>query len=110
MLHLSANRYARALLANNGASWISPAKIESYVGAVYAACDDLDRAEDGIISNVEACLEETEDFRLTTSDNPIRCDSGADTSDRCLSDAQIEALNVWIPPMILASVSLQMMS
>ena len=98
MLHLSANRYARALLANNGASWISPAKIESYVGAVYAACDDLDRAEDGIISNVEACLEETEDFRLTTSDNPIRCDSGADTSDRCLSDAQIEALNVLDTP------------
>jgi len=92
MLHLSANRYARALLANNGAS------CESYVGAVYAACDDLDRAEDGIISNVEACLEETEDFRLTTSDNPIRCDSGADTSDRCLSDAQIEALNVLDTP------------
>ena len=98
MLHLSANRYARALLANNGDSWISPAKIESYVGAVYAACDDLDRAEDGIISNVEACLEETEDFRLTTSDNPVRCDNGADISDRCLSDAQIEALNVMDTP------------
>ena len=94
MLHLSANQYARALLANNGDSWISPAKIESYVAAVYDVCDDLDRAEDGIISNVAACLEETQDFRLTSSDNPVRCDNGTDTSDLCLSDAQIEALNV----------------
>jgi pimeloyl-ACP methyl ester carboxylesterase len=98
MLHLSANQYARALLANNGDSWISPAKIENYVAAVYGVCDGLDRAEDGIISNVESCLEETQNFRLTSSDNPVRCDNGADTSDRCLSDAQIEALNVMDMP------------
>ncbi len=98
MLHLSANQYARALLANNGDSWISPAKIENYVAAVYETCDDLDRAKDGIISNVAACLEATQDFRLSSSDNPVRCDNGADTSDRCLSDAQIEALNVLDTP------------
>ena len=95
MLHLSANRYARALLANNGDSWISPAKITHFVAAIYDTCDDLDRAEDGIISNASACLEATQDFRKTDSSNPIRCDNGADTSDRCLSDAQIEALNVF---------------
>ena len=95
MLHLSANKYARALLANDGDSWISPAKITNFVDAIYAVCDDLDRAEDGIISNVSACLEETQDFRKLDSSNPVRCDNGADTSDRCLSDAQIEALNVF---------------
>lgn len=95
MLHLSANNYARALLANGGASWISPEEARNYAAAIYATCDDLDRAEDGIISNVQACLEETQDFRLTSSENPIRCDGGANTSDACLSDAQIEALNAF---------------
>jgi feruloyl esterase len=95
MLHLSANSYARALLANDGESWISPAKVTAFVDAVYAVCDDLDRAEDGIISNVSACLEATQDFRLMSSENPVRCDNGMDTSDRCLSDAQLEALNVF---------------
>lgn len=95
MLHLSANRYARALLANDGASWISPAKVENYVAAVYEACDGLDRATDGIISNVQACLERTQNFRQANAQNPVRCDNGIDTSDRCLSDAQLEALNVF---------------
>ena len=93
MLHLSANNYARALLANGGDSWINPEEARNFSAAIYATCDDLDRAEDGIISNVEACLDATQDFRLTTSDNPMRCDGGADTSNSCLSDAQIEALN-----------------
>jgi len=93
MLHLSANNYARALLANDGDSWISPAKVQNYVAAIYSTCDDLDRAEDGIISNVEACLEATEDFRSLSSINPARCDGGQDTGDSCLSDAQIQALN-----------------
>lgn len=95
MLHLSANRYARALLANDGDGWISPAKVIAFVDAIYETCDDLDHAADGIISNVSACLEATQDFRSMDSDNPIRCDNGADTSDRCLSDAQIETLTVF---------------
>jgi len=98
MLHLSANRYAKALHAREGASWISPAKVSAFTRAVYAACDDLDRAEDGIISNVSACIEATANFKLLSRDNPIRCAGGADTGDTCLSDAQIEALNVFDTP------------
>jgi pimeloyl-ACP methyl ester carboxylesterase len=98
MLHLSANNYARALLANDGDSWISPAKANAFVDAVYATCDDLDRAEDGIISNVTACLEATEDFRSFSPNNPIRCDGGSDTGDTCLSNAQIQALNAFDKP------------
>jgi len=93
MLHLSANNYARALLANGGNSWISPAKVQNYVAAIYSTCDDLDRAEDGIISNVGACLEATEDFRSLSPNNPARCDGGQDIGDSCLSDVQIQALN-----------------
>jgi feruloyl esterase len=95
MLHLSANRYARALHAHEGASWISPAEVNAFTKAVYDACDNLDRAEDGIISNVAACIEATARFKLQTAQNPIRCANGADTGDTCLSDAQIEALNVF---------------
>jgi feruloyl esterase len=98
MLHLSANRYARALHAHEGASWISPAKVVPYVEAVYEACDGLDRVEDGIISNVDACLDATADFRLMSDANPVRCEGGRDTRDDCLSDAQIEALNVFDQP------------
>jgi feruloyl esterase len=85
-------------MANGGDSWISPEKARNYAAAVYEACDGLDRAGDGIISNVAACLEVTRDFRLSSSANPIRCDNGADTSARCLSDAQIQALNTFDEP------------
>lgn len=98
MLHLSANRYARALQAHEGASWISPDEVRAFTAAVYAACDGLDRAEDGIISDVAACREATADFKLESAQNPIRCEGGRDAGDRCLSDAQIEALNVMDTP------------
>lgn len=98
MLHLSANRYARALHAHEGESWISPAEAAAFVEQVYAACDDLDRAEDGIISDVAACREATADFKLMTDDNPIRCENGRDGGDQCLSDEQVEALNVFDEP------------
>ncbi|HLF12642.1 MAG TPA: tannase/feruloyl esterase family alpha/beta hydrolase, partial [Gammaproteobacteria bacterium] len=98
MLHLSANRYARALHAHEGASWISPAKANAFTDAVYAACDALDGAQDRIISNVAACREATADFKLPSAENPVRCKDGAALDDKCLSDAQIEALNVMDTP------------
>lgn len=98
MLHLSANQYARALHAHEGESWISPAEAAAFVEAVYAACDGLDRAEDGIISDVAACREATADFKLMNDANPIRCEGGGDGGDQCLSDPQIEALNVMDEP------------
>jgi len=98
MLHLSANRYARALLAHEGAGWISPAEVTVLTDAVYATCDELDGADDGIISNAAACREATASFKLASDDNPIRCDDGADSGPGCLSDEQIEALNVMDTP------------
>jgi Tannase and feruloyl esterase len=98
MLHLSANRYAAALQAHEGESWMSPAEVRAFTAAVYKACDGLDRAEDGIISNVAACREATAKFKEKSASNPIRCAGGADSGDKCLSDAQIEALNVMDEP------------
>ncbi|MGV7243919.1 tannase/feruloyl esterase family alpha/beta hydrolase [Caballeronia sp. M23-90] len=44
-----------------------------------AACDSLDGAADGIISNLGAC---------TFVPSSLRCPGGADTGDNCLSDAR----------------------
>jgi pimeloyl-ACP methyl ester carboxylesterase len=98
MLHLSALNYARALAANDGASWMSPAAITFFTSQVYARCDSLDGVEDGIISNVAACIDATQDFRLDTSDNPLRCSNGMENSATCLTSAQIEALNAMDTP------------
>ena len=98
MLHLSALQFTRALMANDGRSWINPEKAAMFVAAVYETCDALDAASDGIISNVAACLVATAGFRSMTPDNPLRCDGGSDTGNSCLSDAQIEALVAFDQP------------
>jgi len=52
--------------------------------AVYAACDGLDGAKDGIISNVNGC-------NATFKPRTLRCPTGA-AGDACLSDAQLNAV------------------
>jgi hypothetical protein len=98
LLHLSALEYARALAAGNGAGWLSPEKISWFTGEVYARCDALDGAEDGVIANVQACIRVNAPLKLKNSDNPLRCTFGLDTGRNCLSDAQIDALNVMDTP------------
>jgi len=93
MLHLSALDFTKALMAEDGAAWLNPQKAQLLVDSVYQACDALDAASDGIISNVSACLAATAPFRLLNSDNPLRCPEGSDSADTCLSDAQLGALN-----------------
>jgi hypothetical protein len=98
MLHLSALQYARALAANDGAGWMSPEEIAYFTGVVYERCDALDGASDGIISNVQACASTNAALKLKDNDNPVRCAFGMDTGKDCLSDAQIDALNVMDTP------------
>jgi hypothetical protein len=64
--------------------WINPAKVKLIQNSVNAACDKLDGLEDGVISAYEKCLS-------TFDVGTLRCPSGADTGDTCLSDQQIEA-------------------
>jgi pimeloyl-ACP methyl ester carboxylesterase len=85
LLHLGSLNVGRALYANGGAGWINPAKTKLIGDAVYAKCDALDGAKDGIISNVSAC---DGAFDIAA----LRCPNGADTGDTCLSDAQIKAV------------------
>lgn len=76
-------RLSRAL-AQPGA-YPNPAKQALLHRAALAACDADDGAVDGIISNPGQCK-----FKVAS----IRCASGADEGNTCLSDAQIAALTV----------------
>ncbi len=82
MLHLGSLNVGKALYADRGAGWMNPQKTKLIGDAVYAKCDALDGAKDGIISNVAGCNAQ---FDVSA----LRCPSGADTGDTCLSDAQI---------------------
>ena len=72
-----------AILQQDG-GWLNPAKVKTLKAAVNAACDKLDGLADGVISAYEKCLG-------VFDPKSIRCASGKDEGDTCLSDAQVEA-------------------
>jgi feruloyl esterase len=82
-LQLSGNYLAKAFYKSG--AYLSPAKVELLNTAVAKACDKLDGVEDGLISNTAAC-----DATFKVED--LRCASGKDEGNACLSDAQIAVL------------------
>jgi feruloyl esterase len=86
---LQGQRIMRAMAALG--AYPNQAKRKVLYDAAMAACDDLDGVEDGIISNQVAC-------NAVFDPDVVRCPGGADTGDTCLSDAQIEALNIYNTP------------
>jgi feruloyl esterase len=82
------------------AGWMNPAKQALLQNKVLKASDSLDGASDGIVSNVNAC-------NATFAVNDLRCPGSADTGDTCLSDAQINVLQLgadtWHLPYPLAN-------
>jgi hypothetical protein len=85
LLHLGSLNVGRALYEGGGAAWMNPAEVKLMTDAVYTACDGLDGAKDGIISDIKSC---TKTFDVKT----LRCSNGSDTGDACLSDAQLAAV------------------
>ena len=97
LMHLAAQYRARALFRSPEA-WISPEKMKTITTAVYGACDALDGATDGIISNVAGCN------RVMTLDAlraKLRCADGRDTAPTCLSDAQLATVETFTTPFSL---------
>lgn len=80
----------RRALAAPGA-YLDPAKRVLVETAAVRACDRLDGLEDGVVANAEACRFEP---------LALRCASGVDTGDDCLSDAQIKALRTYAGPFV----------
>ena len=85
LLHLGSLNAGRAVYEGGGVAWLSPAKTKLITDAVYATCDGLDGAKDGIISQVKAC-------NTAFDVKSLRCANGTDSGDTCLSDAQLAAV------------------
>jgi feruloyl esterase len=95
-LDLQFGRITRALAAPG--AYLNAAKRSVLLKTVMASCDSLDGVVDGLISNVAACNTTFNPLTATLSGTPLRCPDGADTGDNCLSDVQINALNVYNTP------------
>jgi len=80
-LFLQFNQVATANRAPGGT--LNTAKQQLLGKAVLDKCDSMDGLADGIVSKPAAC-----NFDPTT----LRCGGGTDTSDQCLSDAQIRTV------------------
>lgn len=74
-------------------AYLDTAKRTVLFKTVMGACDALDGATDGIISNVQACSASFNPSTAMLNGVALRCPGGTDTGDTCLSDAQINALN-----------------
>jgi pimeloyl-ACP methyl ester carboxylesterase len=95
-LVLQVGKIARALAAPG--SWLNQKKRNVLFAATLAACDELDGAADGIVSNVTACNTKFDPSTAVVNGSPLRCAGGADLGDACLSDAQIRVLQVFNTP------------
>lgn len=91
----------RALYANGGSGWLNVAKTLQVQKAALQACDTLDGAADGIVSNVESCR--LLNAQLLAS---LRCTGGVDTGNDCLSDAQLATVRTIESPLEFARYSL----
>ena len=102
-LDLQLGRITRQLAQPN--AYPNRAKRRVLYDAAIAACDGLDGARDGVISNVTACNASFNPATATVDGSPggqpVRCANGADTGDNCLSDVQIASFNVMNTPLQL---------
>ena len=98
-LNLQFGRITREL-AKPGA-YPNRAKRKLLYDASLAACDGLDGAADGLISNIGACNATFNPMTAVLNGRPLRCGGGVDTGDACLSDAQIAGFNVTNTPLTL---------
>ena len=98
-LDLQFGRITREL-AKSGA-YPNRAKRKLMFDAALAACDGLDGAMDGLISNVSACNASFNPMTAILGNQPLRCAGGVDAGDTCLSDAQISGYVVTNTPLVL---------
>ena len=99
-LDLQFGRITRALAQPN--AYPNRAKRKLLLDASLAACDTLDGVADGVISNVRACNASFNPRTAVLNGAPLRCPSGQDAGDSCLSDAQITGFEVTNTPLTLS--------
>jgi hypothetical protein len=82
-------------VGSRGEGWLRPAQVAWLAQAVRARCDALDGLADGVVANVLAC-----DAAFDPAS--LRCPDGRPAGDRCLSDAQLRAVQTRHAPYRLA--------
>jgi feruloyl esterase len=100
-LDLQVGRVARALAQPGG--YLNQAQRELLYQASLEACDGLDGAADGVVSNVAACNARFDPATAMSKGRPLRCTGGADDGDACLSDTQIATLRTYATPIVFKS-------
>jgi len=91
-LDLQFGRITRALAVPG--AYPNLQKRKALYDAAIEACDGADGVVDGLISNQSACNASFNPATANLNGQPLRCAGGADTGDNCLSDLQINAMNV----------------
>ena len=83
---------ARAVYDDNSAGWIPPGLVNRIAADAVEACDALDGAADGLVSNPDACR-----GRADTFIEGLRCKNGeTGHPEHCLTTAQIErTINIY---------------
>ena len=74
-------------------AWIPPAKLALVNAAVQKTCDALDGLEDGVIGNYIGCFTKLDPALTPSPLATVRCASGTDEGDTCLSTAQLAMFN-----------------
>ncbi|HQQ70281.1 MAG TPA: tannase/feruloyl esterase family alpha/beta hydrolase [Alicycliphilus sp.] len=92
-LDLQFGRLSRAFAQPN--AYPSKAQRKLLRQAAVAQCDALDGLSDGLISNVAACNAQFDPATAQYNGQALRCASGGNEADTCLSDAMIAALKVY---------------
>ncbi len=88
---LLAGQYISRALSQPGA-YPDFAKRKLLLDAALEKCDALDGLTDELVSDQYQCNTIFDPATATLNGSPLRCPSGADEGDGCLSDAQIEAV------------------
>jgi tannase/feruloyl esterase len=80
----------RSGIATMGDGWIRPAQVKLVAEAVLKTCDKADGVQDLVIEDAVGC-------KAAFKPETLRCAEGQ-SGDRCLSDAQISAINTLHSP------------
>lgn len=71
--------------------------------AALAQCDALDGIADGVVSHVAACNAQFDPATAQFNGQALRCASGGNEGDGCLSDAMIAALKAYNTPITFSA-------
>ncbi|WP_311223073.1 MULTISPECIES: tannase/feruloyl esterase family alpha/beta hydrolase [unclassified Acidovorax] len=92
-LNLQFGRISRAFAQPNAYPNLGQRKLLRQ--AALAQCDALDGVQDGVVSNVAACNSQFDPATARFNGQPLRCASGGNEGDQCLSDAMVSALKTY---------------